>query len=139
MKWIKTVDEAIIPERATEHSAGYDLRSIEDVRIRPMECVLIRTGISFEDLEDDQYIQLSLRSSVSLKRPLIMPNSPAIIDSDYAGHEIGIILWNRSNIPCVIDEGERIAQAVILNYHTTEDEKPVLTKRTGGKGSTGTK
>lgn len=140
MKWTQLDINAIRPTRATEYSAGYDLRAIETTRIEAGECKLIRTGISFEDLGKDEYIQLSLRSSVSLKRPLIMPNSPAIIDSDYAGHEIGIILWNRSwRTPCLVDEGERIAQAIILKYHTTEDENPVTTKRTGGRGSTGNK
>jgi dUTP pyrophosphatase len=136
MKWIKLKDDAIIPTRATIGSAGYDVYANETVRLLPNECKIIKTGISFKDLDTSQYIQMSLRSSISIKRPFIMPNSPAIIDSDYSGNEIGIILWNRGNVPAVVDQGEKIAQCIIISYHTVDDEKTIKRKRVSGFGST---
>ena len=138
MKWVKLRDDAIIPTRATEHSAGYDFYAAETVRILPGEVKIVPTGITFEGMEADAFLQLSLRSGVSIKRPFLLANGVGIVDSDYAGNEIGIILFNRSqNIPAVVDKGERIAQGVILKYHTVAGEKKPTRKRTGGYGSTG--
>jgi dUTP pyrophosphatase len=136
MKWIKLNETAVLPTRATTGSAGYDIYANETIRLLPNECKIIKTGISFKDLDTNQYIQMSLRSSISIKRPFIMPNSPAIIDSDYSGNEIGIILWNRGTVPAVVDQGEKIAQCIILSYHTVDDEKTIKRKRISGFGST---
>ena len=138
MKWVKLRDDAIIPTRATEHSAGYDFYAAETVRIMPGEVKIVPTGITFEGMQADEFLQLSLRSGVSIKRPFLLANGVGIVDSDYAGNEIGIILFNRSqNVPAVVDKGERIAQGVILKYHTVAGEKKPTRKRTGGYGSTG--
>lgn len=138
MKWLKLRDDAIIPTRATEHSAGYDFYAAETVRIMPGEVKIVPTGITFEGMAPDEFLQLSLRSSISIKRPFLLANGVGIVDSDYAGNEIGIILFNRSqNIPAVVDKGEKIAQGVILKYHTVAGEKKPTRKRTGGYGSTG--
>ena len=48
---------------------------------------------------------------MSLKTPLLIPNSPGTIDSDYRG-EVKIIIANMSNKPFFIDHGIRIAQIV---------------------------
>lgn len=138
MRWIKVQDDAILPERKTENAAGYDVYANEDVLINPNSVAIVKTGISFEDLPADMYIQLQLRSSIALMRPLLLANGVGIVDSDYTGHEIGIMLFNRSmSVPCVVDKNERLAQAIILKYHTTDDEHTVTTKRKGGYGSTG--
>jgi dUTP pyrophosphatase len=137
MKWIKLHEDAVEPTRATENSAGYDFYSNEDVRILPNEVKVVKTGISFEGLPANGFIQLQLRSSISIKRPFIMANGVGIIDADYAGNEIGIILWNRSNIPAVVDKGEKFAQAILLKYNTIDGEEKPTAKRTGGLGSTG--
>jgi dUTP pyrophosphatase len=136
MKWTKLSESAVLPTRATTGSAGYDVYANETVRLLPNECKIVKTGISFKDLETTQYIQMSLRSSISIKRPFIMPNSPAIIDSDYEGNEIGIILWNRGTVPAVVDQGEKIAQCIILSFNIVDDEKTVKRKRVSGFGST---
>lgn len=138
MKWVKLRDDAIIPTRATEHSAGYDFYAAETVRIMPGEVKIVPTGITFEGMQADEFLQLSLRSSISIKRPFLLANGVGIVDSDYAGNEIGIILFNRSqDIPAVVDKGEKIAQGVVLKYHTVTGEKKPTRKRTGGYGSTG--
>ena len=140
MRWKKLHDKAILPKRATEHAAGYDFYALESVRIMPQETKIVRTGITFEDMPENMYLQLSLRSGIALKRPFLLANGVGVVDSDYAGKEIGIILFNRStNIPAVVDEGERIAQGVLLTYHTVDEEEKPKAKRRGGYGSTGTK
>lgn len=136
MRWMKLSKSAILPTRGTENSAGYDIYANEMIRILPGETKVVKTGITFEDLPENQYIQLSLRSSISIHRPFIQPNGVGVIDSDYAGREIGLILWNRGDIPAVVDQGEKMAQAIILQYYTTENEIKPTTKRSGGYGST---
>lgn len=138
VKWVKLDEDAILPVRATEYSAGYDLWSNETVVIPVGGVVIVKTGITFEGLATNKYIQISLRSGTSVKRPLLMANGVGVVDSDYEGNEIGIILYNRGNIPVTIDKYERLAQAVILNYNLSV-EKKVTTKRSGGFGSTGDK
>lgn len=138
MEWVLLTEDAIEPTRGTKFSAGYDLYANETVRLNPGEVKVVKTGVSFKDMPDDQYLQVSLRSSISIKRPFIMANGYGLIDSDYAGNEIGIILFNRSTTtPAVVDKGEKIAQGVLLKYHTVPNEKKVTTERQGGYGSTG--
>jgi dUTP pyrophosphatase len=137
MKWLLLNEDAIEPTRATKFSAGYDVHANETVRIMPHEVAVVKTGVSFEHLNPEHYLQLSLRSGFSIKRPFIMANGYGLIDADYAGNEIGVILWNRSDYPAVIDKGERIAQIVELKYYTVDNEILPTVERDGGYGSTG--
>lgn len=137
MKWIKLDKEAIEPTRGTEDSAGYDFYANESVRLLPNEVKVVKTGISFENMPKNGFIQLALRSSISIKRPFLMANGVGIIDADYAGNEIGIILYNRGTIPAVVDKGEKFAQGILLKYNTVSEEEKPTTKRKGGYGSTG--
>ena len=57
MKWKKLHEKAIIPKRATEHAAGYDFYALESVRIMPQETKIVRTGITFEDMPENMYLQ----------------------------------------------------------------------------------
>jgi dUTP pyrophosphatase len=137
MKWLQLTENAIEPTRATKNSAGYDFYASDSIVIKPNEVAIVPTDISFGGMNTDQYLQLSLPSGVSIKRPVLMANSPGIVDSDYAGKPIGVILFNRSlkhNV--LIDKGTKIAQGILLKYYTTEDEVVPLVERTGGFGST---
>ena len=143
MEWIKLTEDAIEPTRATENSAGYDFYANETVRIPPLHVVAVKTGIGFTGMPSDGYLSMSLRSSISMLRPFIMPNAPAIIDADYDAKEdpekeIHIIIWNRSaTVPAVVDKGEKIAQGILQKYYTVAGEDKPTKKRTGGLGSTG--
>jgi dUTP pyrophosphatase len=143
MKGFKKVKEgAIRPKRATKGSAGYDFYALETVRINPMSVAIIPTGVATDGMKSSEVLILSLRSSVSVNRPVLMTSGVGVIDSDYeaTGQDISIMLFNRHpNIPVTIEKGERIAQGVIYKYITVDDEKPPTAKRTGGTGSTGTK
>ena len=65
------------------------------------------------------------------------------IDSGYTGN-IGVLLYNNSQVPHTIQPQERIAQAVFLQLAPIERMKPVPTRQeleestrgTGGFGST---
>lgn len=132
---------ASYPQRATEGSAGYDIRSYEQVVIRPMECKYIATGLKVSMNKDEVFL-VAPRSSLFKKYHCILPNSLGVIDSDFIdnkdneGHFV-IPLLNMSTTESVtIPYGERIAQGIFVNYLTTDDDVPVLKTRTGGFGST---
>jgi dUTP pyrophosphatase len=111
------------------------------VVIRPLERVLVSTGISIE-LPEGYEAQVRPRSGLSLKKGITVLNSPGTIDADYRG-EIKVILINLSDKEVVIEKGERIAQMVISKVeraNVVEVSSLSSTKRQeGGFGSTGTK
>ena len=131
----------IIPKRATEGSAGYDLSSIEDVTIMPQEIKLIPTGLKVL-MPKNEALFVFPRSSLAIKRGLMMSNSVGIIDADYynnsdnEGH-IMVPLVNMRNEPVQIQKGERIAQGIFLQYQKTTDDETENITRLGGFGSSG--
>lgn len=130
---------AVIPYRATEHSAGYDFVAVEGVYVRPHSISLIPTGIKCQ-LEPEYYLQLALRSSTPKKKGLMLANGIGIIDADYynnsdnEGH-IMFQVYNFTDDTVEIEAGERIGQGTILRYYITEDDN-ATGKREGGFGST---
>ena len=130
---------AVIPYRATEHSAGYDFAAAEGVYVRPHSISLIPTGIKCQ-LEPEYYLQLALRSSTPKKKGLMLANGIGIIDADYynnsdnEGH-IMFQVYNFTDDTVEIEAGERIGQGTILRYYITEDDN-ATGKREGGFGST---
>jgi dUTP pyrophosphatase len=130
-----------LPERATEHAAGYDVRSAEEaVTLQPGEIRLVSTGLVME-LPEGVECQVRPRSGLALKHGITLPNSPGTIDPDYRG-ELRVILQNLGPEAVTLDRGERIAQLVFARFETpgvTEVAEVSSTERgTGGFGSTGT-
>lgn len=140
---IKIVREgAQIPVRATDGSAGYDLKACitEDLLLLPGETKMIPTGIAIQ-LASNQYVGLLFsRSSIAVKYGQIQPNAVGVIDSDYRG-EIMVALKNTSTEGYTIRKGDRIAQLVIVPVALPEvevcDELEESARGTGGFGSTG--
>jgi dUTP pyrophosphatase len=112
------------------------------IRIAPAERVLVPTGLIF-DIPEGHSVRLHTRSSISLKKGLIMPNSEGIIDSDYY-HQTYVMLYNSTADEIRIEHNERIAQGeLVINYvyniEETEEVPEQKTSRVGGFGSTGVK
>jgi dUTP pyrophosphatase len=104
-----------LPARATDGSAGVDLRACIDtaVELLPGACELIPTGIAIH-LNDPGLAALILpRSGLGHKHGIVLGNLVGLIDSDYQG-ELMISCWNRGNSSFRIEPGERIAQLVIV-------------------------
>lgn len=138
----KYLDKGInIPKRSTKASAGYDIESAKDVTISPGCTELIPTGLKV-CMNDDEFLSIHVRSSVGIKRGLVLANCTGIIDSDYfnnpdnEGH-ILIALKNTTHGKVSIKKGERIAQGVFQKYLVMECDKECGGARTGGIGSTG--
>ncbi len=140
---IKIVNKSkhALPEYATVHSAGMDLRANLDtsVMLKPLERKLIPTGL-FIELPEGYEAQIRPRSGLAIKKGITVLNSPGTIDADYRG-EICVILINLSSDDFVIEDGERICQMVIAAHAQAEwHQVEVLgdTERgAGGFGHTG--
>jgi dUTP pyrophosphatase len=129
-----------LPERATPHAAGYDVRSAEArVTLQPGEIRLVATGLRME-LPEGVECQVRPRSGLALKHGITLPNSPGTIDPDYRG-ELRVIVQNLGREPVTIERGERIAQLVFARFEapaiTLEDSLSDTDRGVGGFGSTG--
>src|SRR5690554_5930178 len=129
-----------LPKRATKHSAGYDIESAFDYVIEPGTIQMIETGIKVA-MQDHEALMIYPRSSLGIKKGLIMSNAVGVIDKDYynnpnnEGH-IMIPLFNFGNKDAKVKKGERVAQGIFQMYLTTEDDD-TNQERTGGFGSSG--
>lgn len=130
-----------LPEYATEHSAGMDLKANlnETIIIEPLKRELVPTGI-FIELPEGYEAQIRPRSGLAVKHGVGIVNSPGTIDADYRG-EIKVILVNISDTPFVLNPGERIAQMVIAKYERISwnlvEKLSESDRGTKGFGSTG--
>jgi len=132
-----------LPEYATEHAAGMDLRANlnEPITLKPLERTLVATGL-FMELPIGFEAQIRPRSGLAFKNGLTVLNSPGTIDADYRG-EIKVLLVNLSNTDFIINDGERIAQMVIAKHEVAKWELVTTledsNRGAGGFGSTGKK
>lgn len=143
LKLKKMRPNAVIPERATNGSAGIDLSACIEtpVTVAPGERLLLPTGIAI-GLPGPGYVAMVFaRSGLSIKHGLNLANSVGVIDSDYRG-EIQVGLLHQGTEPYTIAPGERIAQLVVLPVcRLPMEEAETLddtSRGTGGFGSTGT-
>lgn len=115
---VKILDPRVteqLPAYATPGSAGLDLRACLDtaLTLTPGETQLVPTGLAIH-LADAGYAAVILpRSGLGHKHGIVLGNLVGLIDSDYQG-QLMVSLWNRGQIPFVIQPFERIAQLVIV-------------------------
>jgi dUTP pyrophosphatase len=127
-----------LPQYATVHSAGLDLRADLDqsLVLKPLERSLVPTGLYIE-LPEGYEAQVRPRSGLAAKHGISIVNTPGTIDPDYRG-EIKVILVNLSDVPFTLEPGERIAQMVIARFeHITWNEVETLSETERGEGGFG--
>jgi len=158
-----------LPERKTKASAGYDFEISEDIiipsywdlmdKLKASRLVmtpnlseaaaltketgakptLVPTGIKCY-MSDNQYLELSVRSSCPLKHWLVLANGVGIIDADYVDNEdnegeIFFQIINLAPFPIQLHKGDIIGQGILKNYLIMDDDT-ANGERTGGFGST---
>ena len=141
---IKKLDQrAKMPTYGTEFSAGADVYSMEgdSVTIAPHTTEFVHLGFAIEIPEGYAGL-LFARSGLASKRGLAPANKVGVIDADYRG-ECMVALHNHSDIPAVVEGGERVAQLCIVPFLKAEfefaDELSDTVRGAGGFGSTGRK
>ncbi|MBR2015491.1 MAG: dUTP diphosphatase [Alistipes sp.] len=132
-----------LPEYQTPLSAGMDLRANikESISLEPLQRALVPTGL-YVELPAGYEMQIRPRSGLAAKQGITVLNAPGTIDADYRG-EIKVILVNLSPETVIINDGERVAQAVVARCEQVEwesvDELSSTERGEGGFGSTGKK
>jgi dUTP pyrophosphatase len=130
-----------MPEPATAHAAGFDLRARVDgqIEIAPGARTIVPSGIAIA-LPEGYEAQVRPRSGLAIHRGLTLLNTPGTVDADYRG-EIGVILINLGQEPVRIERGQRIAQLVVQRLPqvrlTEVDRLPDSERGPGGFGHTG--
>lgn len=80
------------------------------------------------------------RSGLGHKHGIVLGNLVGLIDSDYQG-QIFVSLWNRGDVPFVLNPMERIAQLIVVPVVQVSlnvvDEFTESERGAGGFGSTG--
>lgn len=142
LKIKKLNEKAIVPLRATTGSAGMDLHACidEPITIKPLERVLIPTGIATALPSNDYAIFLFARSGLGIKHGIALANGVGVVDSDYRG-EICVGLQNSSDTSFTVNPNDRIAQMVVMPVCSPEivtvDRLDETERNSGGFGSTG--
>ena len=137
---------AVIPRFAHPTDTGFDLFTVESIRIHPKQKSIVRTGLIFE-LPEGWGIQVRNKSGITMKGvPNLLGNNADIvvymgtIDQAYRG-EVGIMVKNISNKTIAIPVGTKLAQGVLERvYQCTFEEVEEVSETDrgeGGFGSTG--
>lgn len=138
---IKRLPSAVgLPEPATAGAAGFDLAAAADMEIPARSIRLVGTGLVI-GVPEGHFLGIFARSSIPLKRGLMVANGVGVIDSDYCGpaDEIKIQLLNITDAPVQVARGDRLAQGIVLPCPKVEwDEVSDISEPSrGGFGSTG--
>lgn len=128
-----------VPAYATEHAAGMDVVSAEDVILPPGGRHAVSTGFAMA-IPAGYEVQVRPRSGLALKHGISLPNTPGTIDADYRG-ELKIIMINLGSEAFEIARGDRIAQLVAAPVQAAVfaevDSLDDTARGSGGFGSTG--
>lgn len=131
-----------LPEYATAHSAGLDLRAMLDhvLTLQAGDCRLIPTGMAIHIGDAGVCAHILPRSGLGHKQGLVLGNSVGLIDADYQG-PLMVSLWNRGDSPQTIQPGDRIAQLVFMPVLRAQfrhvDQFAESARGEGGFGHTG--
>ncbi len=141
---IKVLDKTLpLPKYQTEGSVAFDLYARETTTIPPFAPTIIPANVIIE-VPEGYFLMIASRSSTPLKKRLMVANGIGVIDQDYHGDtdEIGVQVLNFSNEEVIVERGERIAQALLVQIAKVikfEVVDSIKKESRGGFGSTGQK
>lgn len=139
---VKKLDRnATLPHYGSQYAAGADLYACEKtpVEIAAGQTAFIHTGIAVE-LPEGTVGLVYARSGLACKQDLAPANKVGVVDCDYRG-EIMVALHNHGTQTRTVNNGDRIAQFVIMPYlaacYEEAEELSETVRGAGGFGSTG--
>lgn len=122
-----------------DDDAAWDLHAAEYVVVSDGFRRVISTGVTLE-LEPDEVALVCSRSGLAAKHGIFVLNAPGVIDAGYKG-EVQVILQNLGGHAFWVEEGDRIAQLLILKLpevaHLAEVINVGTARGANGLGSTG--
>lgn len=133
----KLVPEASLPNRGSEHAAGFDLAAAHSVCVPARGKAIVKTGLSIA-IPEGTYARIAPRSGLAAKRMIHV--GAGVVDADYRG-EVGVVLFNHGPEVFEVAAGDRVAQLIlekIVMLQCQEVESLEETQRgAAGFGSTG--
>ena len=128
-----------LPKRGDSRSGGYDFYAPCDITLQPNEKVLLFSDVKAY-MQDDEVLMLYVRSSIGIKKGLVLSNGTGIIDSSYYNNpsndgNIGIALHNTTDKVVELKQGERVIQGIFMNYLVADEDYVIHENRVGGIGS----
>ena len=138
LKYIRVMDDALPPFKASPWAAGFDLFAAEDGFVRRKGKSTITTGLKIS-MPVGTYGRIAGRSSLARENGIMV--GAGVIDPDYRG-VVEIVLFNLGKDDFIVKAGQRIAQIIPekIKFPTAvevEDLDPTE-RGEGGFGSTGT-
>jgi dUTP pyrophosphatase len=115
---IKLVDKTLpLLEYKTRGAVAFDLYSRIDIEIPPKNLTLIPLNVIIK-APRTHFLLLAARSSLPIKKGLMMANSVGIVDQDFCGEddEWRFEAYNFTDKPVQVKRGERIAQAMLIKF-----------------------
>lgn len=105
-------DQADLPRQMRAGDAAADLAAVEPVTIAARDRALVHTGLAVAIPSGCAGLILP-RSGLALHQGVTVLNAPGLIDSGYRG-ELMVVLYNTTDAPVAIEEGQRIAQLMVI-------------------------
>ena len=139
IKVYKTDKDAVIPSKAFEEDAGYDLTIIKKIKDFNSKTTLYDTGIKIE-IDEGYYTEIVPRSSIS-KFGYILANNIGIIDNHYRGNLMIALTKIADDAPDIVFPFkccQLIVRKQIFSdlYEITDDNLSSTIRNDGGFGST---
>lgn len=137
----KLSKNATMPTYGSPFSAGADLYACLEtsLEVAPGETRFVNTGLCAEIPQGFVGLVFA-RSGLACKKDLAPANKVGVIDSDYRG-EIMVAIHNHGKETRLIENGERVAQLLIMPYVSANfvesGELSSTVRGEGGFGSTG--
>lgn len=148
VKVFRVHPDAVIPQRAEDGAAGYDLRAIEDFTIHHGEKVIVRTGLVIQPPEG-YHTEILPRSGLAFKHNIMLANNVGLVDRSFSGpdDEIKVMLYmapeeeyDDYSIEVPFKKHDRIAQIVFRKtevFDLVEVNSAPKESSRSGFGSTG--
>ena len=114
IKFLKTHPDAVLPKVNNDGfgtgDTGYDLFCVDDIMIPSNKSCVAPVGITVADISPGYWFKIEPRSGLGFKHS-VQPHL-GVIDNQYRG-DLGVKLYNFSDVPVTIEKGKAIAQMVI--------------------------
>lgn len=131
---IKRFNKTLPLPEAEPDAAGFDLFCRETVTIKPRSVALVPVNNAIA-VPKNHFLLLAVRSSTPLKKGLMLANGIGIVDPFYCGDkdEIKVQLFNYTDAPVAVREGEALTQGLLVKHEAVEWEE-VQSLGTDGHG-----
>lgn len=138
MKVKRLHPDALLPRRAHPTDSGADLFALHRTELSPHAVTHVHTGVAVELPENTSGIIWG-KSSVESKGIKALAG---LVDAPYRG-ELIVCMYNLNDTPFVFEQGQKVAQLVVLPtlYPDFEEAEELsgTARGSGGFGSTGNK